>query len=227
MALYSFSMEKGARYMAVMLPFMAIAAASFLGYWMLENKGKFFKNAAAVVTLILMVNLCRNAITVSRFKSDYKSSIEYLLAKDPSATVSSTQNWIQNLFMDPKKIIGCPKEYRFFLQLYVNGYRYLVICPQAYISWTEDQKRFTPRLRHYLRFITTQVRPIKVFPHFNQKMLERFVFEHNENLATSIKFLQETEQNHGALRVYDIKECIDTINQRISFQRPARGQEQP
>ena len=96
----------------------------------------------------------------------------------------------------------------------------MIIDPQAYVSFTDDGWRFSPRLKGYLSFIHEHVKPIKIYPHFNQALLERFVLEHNENLERSLAFLNQNERHEprGALLVYDVKECLKAMEEVIASQ---------
>ena len=56
------------------------------------------------------------------------------------------------------------------------------------------------------------LKPIKTFPHFNHKLLERFVFEHSESLEDSIAFLKSDKGHLGELRIYDIRQAVGLVN---------------
>ena len=101
------------------------------------------------------------------------------------------------------------------MKLEQQGFKYLVLDPQVYISYTEDGTKFSQDLTGYLRFITTYLKPIKIFEHFSPEILERFVFEHNENLKVSLAFLNEKDKDFGQLRIYDMKQCVTLINQYL------------
>ena len=226
MLIFSFAAEKGARYLCVMTPFMAMAAASFV-ISLFERKQQPALQAALVVFLVVTLgSLLIKSFQIVTSHSDYKPAMEYLKNIDGEAQVLSTQPWIQNLYMDQHKgiVLGCPNRFQSRLALYGHGFRYMVLCPQAYISWTTDGKRFTRHLENYLGFVASHVKPMQVFPHLNRVMLERFVFEHNENLKRSIDFLNLRDQNPGEIKIYEVKSCISAILQWLSYQKA--GQEQ-
>ena len=133
----------------------------------------------------------------------------------------STQSMVQKLFVDDaRRVIEPPVSFAKFKMLYAKGYQYLFLDPQAYVSFTDDGWRFTPRLKGYLGFIHDFVKPIRIYPHFNKALLERFVLEHNENLERSLVFLTQNPRHEprGALFVYDVKECLAAIEQAVSSQ---------
>ena len=96
-----------------------------------------------------------------------------------------------------------------------------MIDPQAYISFTDDGRKFSRPLTGYLRFITTNIKPVKVFHHFNQPVLERFVFEHNENLKRSLDFLNTPDASLGQLKIYDMAQCTAIINKWLAASHQA------
>ena len=51
-----------------------------------------------------------------------------------------------------------------FVNLYKQGYHYLILDPQAYISWTKDTQRFSPPLIDYLQWIYDDVPPVAKEP---------------------------------------------------------------
>ena len=53
------------------------------------------------------------------------------------------------------------------------------------------------------------------FDHFDDLVLERFVFDHNENLKTSIAFLKNNDGSYGKIKVYDIGQCLDEIDRLV------------
>ena len=99
-----------------------------------------------------------------------------------------------------------------------EGYRYLIVDPQAYISWTEEMERFNPKLITYLGFIERSIKPVKVLDNFSDEILERFVFDHNENLRRSIDFLKNNDGFYGKIRIYDIRHCLAVIDQLVGLE---------
>jgi len=124
----------------------------------------------------------------------------------------TSQKWVMNLYSPAiEQVRELPHILQYLLSFYGHGFKYLVIDPQAYVSWTKGGVRFYPELEDYLGYVTQFVKPIKVFPHLSPVMLERFVFEHNENLKRSIDFLALDNKELGTIRIYDIEECLRNI----------------
>ena len=220
MMIFSLTAEKAARYLCVVTPFMAMAVASLLVDFIEQKKEMTLRVAGIILCLLTTATLLLKSNQIVFARSDYKPSIEYLLANDPNAKILSTQPWVQNLYVTNKKNVQeCPHKFEQFLAYYTKGFRYLILCPQSYISWTKDEKRFTPQLETYLGFIATQVKPAKTFSHLDRVMLERFVFDHNENLIQSIIFLNSANRHLGEIRVYDMETIIAKVNQWMSQQK--------
>ncbi len=218
MVIFSFTADKAARYICVMMPFMVMAVAGMVDFLLCEIKSLTLRRVVVVFTVLMLSTMVVQSFEVAWFKSDYQSSIEYVKNIDPQAKVMSTQVWVQNLYMDPHDIIECPLYFPLFVSKYNGGFKYLIVDPQMYISWIETNRRFGPAMDNYLQFIVSRGRPIKTFSHFNAKMLERFVFEHNENLRRSIAFLKSDTGDLGVLRVYDARDCITLIAFAMSVQ---------
>lgn len=214
---FSFAGEKGARYICVVTPFMAIAVTQAIWEgWNLRKDPKFRTGFAALVLLTLSC-MCFKSFQIATSHSDYRPAMAYILQNDPQAKVLSTQPWILKLYTDDRTIAEAPHNLRSLAVLYFRGFHYLALCPQTYISWTASQKRFDPKLEEYLGFVMTRVKPWKVFPHFNPVILERFVFEHNENLKTSIAFLDEYHKD-GQIRIYRVEDVLRDLNLWMSKQ---------
>lgn len=214
MMVFSLAQDKAARYLCVVTPFMVMAAASFIVFFFQENGNALLKAGLSVLVIWMLIDFTSRSVAFAAFKSDYRPAMEFITAQDKQAKVLSTQSWVHNLYVSDKaNVKEAPVEFLQFLNDQVNGFQYLIVDPQAYISFTEDGRKFTPRLKGYLRFITNNIQPIKAYQHFNRPILERFVFEHNENLKHSLQFLNSGDVSLGQLRVYDMKECVAIIDQ--------------
>ncbi len=217
MLIFSFPPEKAARYLCVVTPFMAMAAASLLVFIFEETKDQVLKAASISLCIFALMTLFVKSFQITASHSDYKPSMEFLTKGNPNAHILSTQPWIQNLYVaDRKKVLECPHTFERFARFYTNGFRFLILCPQAYISWMESGKKFTFKLENYLVFVSSSVKPVKVFGHLSRVMLERFVFEHNENLWQSVVFLNSHRKDLGAIRIYDMKQVLAMISQRMN-----------
>ena len=210
MLLFSFAQEKGVRYLCNTMPLMAIAVSLIIADLWQDYKALFSRWIIVGLGALLIMNHLAKANAIIHFHTDYESSMQDLLTIKRDVKVLSTQSMIQKLFVpQDKNVIDPPTQTQYLMALYAKGYHYLIIDPQAYVSFTEDGQRFTPQLKSYLGFIQKQVKPIKIYPHFNPALLERFVLEHNENLRRSLTFLSHNQRGQlGALRVYDLRECL-------------------
>ncbi|HLD69948.1 MAG TPA: glycosyltransferase family 39 protein [Candidatus Omnitrophota bacterium] len=214
MLIFSFPADHAARYLCVVTPFMAMAAASLVVSILEQAKDQVLKAATVGICVFALMSLFVKSFQIVASHSDYKPSMEFLTQGNPNARILSTQPWIQKLYVaDQKKVLDCPHTFERFVEFYTNGFRFLILCPQAYISWTESGQKFTFRLENYLGFVSSSVKPVKVFGHLSRVMLERFVFEHNEDLWQSVVFLNSSRKDLGAIRVYDIREILVEMRQ--------------
>jgi hypothetical protein len=213
MAVFTCASEKGARYVGVVLPFMAMSVAYLISWLWTRVSLKKIQLAVigfVVVMLLMMTAKSFALVRSSTNSSDYQAAVMFLKKHDPKAKILSSQPYVQKLyFNNSEDVREVPSSFEVLLNDYRNGYRYLILCPQAYISLTESKERFDPYLRGYLEVLLTKFPPKRVYRHFNAAILERFVLEHNENLARSIKFLNTAQAEHrGLLRIYDLGEII-------------------
>lgn len=225
MLIFSLAQDKAARYLCVVTPFMVMAAASFIVFLFQENKNVLLRVVLSAMVLWMLMDFSSRSVAFAGFKSDYRPAMDYLTSQDQIVKVLSTQSWVQNLYVvDKSRVMETPLEYLPFLNAQANGFQYLIVDPQSYISYTEDGKKFTPRLKGYLRFITKNIKPVKVYSHFNRLTLERFVFEHNENLKNSLRFLSANDGSLGELRIYNMRECVTVIDQWLKRTQQKIGQ---
>lgn len=217
MLVFSFASEKGARYLCVMTPFIVMSAAFLMESLFRETRGTVFRGFLMICVIVMSTLMVNKAFAVSRIKSDYRTSVESMMTKSRNIKFLSTQNYIQNLYVpDRQNVSAPPRGFSSLVKLHDAGFRYLVVGPQAYISWTKDKERFRPQLDGYMGFVERHMKPATTYPHFNDVMLERFVFEHNENLRRSIDFLRVSqEKGFGRLRVYDLAQTIPVILKAI------------
>ncbi|MBF0479059.1 MAG: glycosyltransferase family 39 protein [Candidatus Omnitrophica bacterium] len=207
MLIFSFPQEKGVRYVCFAMPFMVIAGALMVDQLM-ANRSRTVKILLGIFLLFMSIDHFKKDLAIAGAETAYEESVIAIKnTAGSNAKFISSQDVIQALFMDdPESAMPVYNNVNYFVQLYQHGYRYLIIEPQAYVSFTEDTKRFSPKLIGPLNFALTQLKPVWVYPHFSSIMLERFVLEHNENLTRSIQFLHDDQNNHyHCLRVYELK----------------------
>ncbi len=226
MAIFSLPQDKAVRYLCVSMPFMAMAAGFVLNELFANLSGKYLRYGLIGFCVLATGVHILKADTIMQFRNDYETSVQDLLKEHANAKILSSQPFIQKLFTpDPSQVEEVPRSASAFLRFYAQGYRYLIVDPQVYVSYTENDSRFSPKLEGYLQFITQAVPPKKIYPHFNTALLERFVLEHNENLRHSLAFLSSDEKGrYGLLYVYDIDKCIAAMNYALRRAREEGGQ---
>ena len=213
MLIFSFASDQGARYLCVMYPFIVMSAAYMMVFFLKRQEHNFAKVLVLLVVFAVCAQTYLKSWALAQSGSDYRPATEELLSRSPNTKFLSTQNFVQNLYVqNPGHVQVIPEPFEALVASYAEGYRYLVLCPQVYVSWGQDNERFQPRLKGYLDYMSRNIPPMKVYPHFNALTLERFVFDHNQDLATSIRFLQSApQQGYGRLRVYDVSQVLDRM----------------
>lgn len=203
MFFFSFTEEKGARYLAVMLPFMAISAALFLRYLWQTFPAR--RVVLLSVAFLMTAGMFWQSFLISSARSAHKDAAEFLLARDSQARWMASQEMVESLYVSPQdRVKAVPPSFERLLELYSQGYRYLVLDAQAYVSLAASRK-FVPPLKDYLGFIDARITPLLVMPHMNRAVGERFVLEHSENLSDSLRFLSDSQAGKAfSLRIYDL-----------------------
>jgi len=212
MGIFSFAAEKGARYLCVVLPFLAMAAAVAAEYFLNSSLKKYF----IVVIIVACVCMSLESLKIAQSTTNYEKAVRIIVQHDPKAKILATQFLVEQLYVpNDKDIKECPKNLADFIQLYKEGYHYLILDPQVYISWTKDTQRFSPPLIDFLEFIHSYAPPLAVLEHFNGVLLKRFVMDHNQNLLQSIKFLNlPSQEDYRQIRIYDIGQCLELLKQQ-------------
>ncbi|MFP4473172.1 MAG: phospholipid carrier-dependent glycosyltransferase [Candidatus Omnitrophota bacterium] len=210
MAVFSLPEEKGARYICVVLPFLAMAVADAAVRWQDGDLRPFMKKGLAALFVIMILMLGVRSLAVASIDSDYREAVILIEQKDPGARFLSSQRFVQSLYLhDQDRIADVSPHFPVLAQRAAEGYRYFVLGPQAHITYPLEEKKFSGRLQGYLGFIRQRVSPLARFDHFSAVMLERFVFEHSSHLLRSIRFLRQAEeQGYGRLEVYDLRQSL-------------------
>ena len=215
MVIFTFPQEKGVRYLCVVTPFMAIAVATIID----DIIHKYPQKPIWILTgfSLLVLTMVVRDVRLVYARSDYQRVMQALEQKDNKVKILASQYLLYRLYSStPDNILENPKGLAQFIKLYKQGYRYLIIDPQTYITFTKDKRRFSRELTDFLGFIESNVPSFQTYPHFQPHILERFVLEHNENLKTSLKFLRHNENNrYGLIKVYDMKLCIYLLDERL------------
>lgn len=221
MAIFSFAGEKGARYLAAVMPFIVLSTACVLVHLWQDDLFRKLRPILAGIILIMFLGMTVRSVAMAGIRSDYQRATADILAMNPRAKLLSTQPYVQSLFVaNAKNVQDCPHSFAGLVNSYAEGFQYLVVDPQAYISWTKDGVRFLPDLDGYLGFMVKAIRPQRVYRNFSDTMLERFVFEHSENLRRSIQFLKRNSENHyGVIFVYDLSQAIPQMMRILSETR--------
>ncbi|MBF0388194.1 MAG: phospholipid carrier-dependent glycosyltransferase [Candidatus Omnitrophica bacterium] len=213
MLIFSLPSEKGARYLCVMLPFAVMSVAYFLlsAYSLLNDaQRKYWLGFTVVMVLFMLVK----TVELASAHSDYEPAVQFIEEHVPGARILATQDQVLGLYVRPySRVMPVPANFDKLVPLYAKGYRYLVIDPQAYVGLANGV-RFRTDLRDYLAFIDRRMTPVKTFPHMNHAMLERFVFEHSENLVQSLCFLYSKDvERMSAIRIYDMTGVVPRMSE--------------
>jgi hypothetical protein len=192
---------------------MAAAAAAAIDDCLRRYERQMKWVAAAGALAVACMIYLSGSIAMAR--TDYENAVRLIMDHDPRAVIVSTQPLVEGLFVsDDKRIVPCPKDLYSLVKLYKQGARYLIIDPQAYISWTTDGRRFSPPLDDFLEITLKDVRPLQIFPHLNKIMLNRFVLDHNEQIVDSLRFLTAAPaEGYGKIRVYDLGTVFSALQQ--------------
>ena len=213
MIIFSVAQEKGVRYLCSSMPFMAIAVAGLVDYLSRNMKNVKLRRVLSMVVVIMLLNQLWVGWVIAGYKNDYQEAIKYIKSIDRNSRILSTQHMIQKLYVANRDdVMPAPRDVLSLIKMYSMGYKYLIIDPQAYISYTKDKKRFSLPLVGYLGFLIESIKPVAEYEHFNDSLLERFVLEHNEDLPRSLVFLSKNEEKgFGSLKVFKVKECIMAV----------------
>ncbi len=214
MGLFSFAAEKGARYLCVVLPFMAMAVALAAEGLFLNTKPWIRKLALGLVVMAFF-SMFYQSFRLAISTTDYATVTKAILLEDPKAIMVSTQPLVEELYVDHQgQVLACPKDLGSLIEQYRQGARFLILDPQAYISWTADGQRFSPTLINFLEIILDS-KPQMEFPHLDQPLLRRFVLDHNEKLSNSIAFLNGGDELRGRILVYDLGVALGLLRERM------------
>ena len=197
------------------LPLIAIAV-SFIVVDLIQSAKKPVVRNAIIGLIIIMFGIHGyKSYDIMCFHNAYQESMADLRKTDNDIKVASSQFMVQKIHAaSPKYVTGLPQQAQGLLILYANGFRYLVIDPQAYISYTRDGRRFSPELTGYMEMAKRVIKPVKVYPHFSDELLKRFVLEHNVNLRESLNFIQKNKTEHyGELKVYDLRTIMVVLKE--------------
>jgi hypothetical protein len=211
MALFSLPQEKGVRYLCSALPLLCLSTGAFLRQGWLFSVDKRWRPALAAVVLLMLGWHALEGWRISRWTTGYARAVEDLKEKQPySLKMSSSQPVLMGVIAGEGHLAAKPAvTFSRLVTLRRLGYRYLVLDPQAYVSYTENGYRFEKKLTPFLEFIRKNIPPETVYPHFSKRLLARFVLEHNENLRRSLAFIRYAkDQPVNRLYVYDINKIF-------------------
>jgi hypothetical protein len=225
MLFFTAATDRGARYVAFVLPFMAMSSAALIYEVISGTRTKlknnfvhvpeFFRKIILVIVLAVMFAgmVWRSSELVSDV-SAYKPAVDYLLENGPDVKFVSTQDLVQRLYVsDRRNVLPVPEDVMVLFQDYAKGYRYLVLDPQQYIYFSGNDYKWGLPLKGYVGFIESAITPIKTFDHFNRAVMERVVFEHSDNLFQSIRYLDSPDlAKMSSLRVYDMSVIMRALS---------------
>ena len=197
---------------------MAISVALVIDFILEKIQNVKLRNIFMAIFAVMISQQLMADSAIIKFTTDYETSMQYVRKTMSEVKILSTQSEVQGLFAkNTKDVVKPPLNYQDLSNYIQAGYKYLILDPQSFVSLTESGRRFTFPLAGYLGFIDKVVKPIQEYPHFSPALLKRFVFDHNESLSQSIKFLHQNQDGKlGKLKIYDLEMCVDAINQFVS-----------
>lgn len=161
MFVFSFPSEKGARYIAVVLPFAAMSVA-FLLHTLSELRFQYAKGLTITLGGILFFGMGFQSVQLVQASSAHEA-----IMKDFTGKVFSSQEMVSGLYARRQnRVLPVPRTFSILLEQYSKGYRFLILDPQSYVSLVAEAK-FTLQLRDYLVFIDKFAHPDKVYHHMN------------------------------------------------------------
>lgn len=215
MTVFSLPQEKGVRYLSAGMPFMCLAVALLLTHIFNHLKNVNYRMVLGIFVLVLFIVQGGKAIDIAGYTTAYAQSVDDLKDKENGKRLISTQPVLHKVMLGVGGQVNKPVvQLNQLLWLYTQGFRYYLIDPQAYVSFTRDGRRFDQSLHGFMEFIKQNVPPDKTYTHFSDSLMERFVLEHNESLRRSLSFLKyNKEMKLGGLYVYDIQKIIYLVKQ--------------
>lgn len=209
MAIFSVAADQGARYLCVVLPFFAISCAQAMESLLNQQglRARIFQVFAVGAFVFMVVQ----SYTLAMNRPGYEAAVNFIKQNDPQAKIISTQPLLAQLYVsNPDDIQSCPKDVNGLMALVNQGYYYLMIDPQAAISWSRDDIKFNQHLLPFLEDIRS-TGAIFTTAHFNQSTLIRFVLDHNEHLSDSWRYI--SNHPHGAvMEVYDLRQALQKLS---------------
>ena len=214
MLFFSTATDRGARYIAAVLPFLAMASAVSIHTFYAEARHKTMKIMLTLLLAMMFFGMVWKSVELVSDVSAYEPAVQYLLDKDPGVKFVSSQDLVQRLYVnDRTHVLPVPEDVLVFLQDYAKGCRYVVIDPQAYISFSGSDYKWGLPLKGYVGFMERAVPPLETFAHFNRAVMERVVFEHSDQLFQSIKFLDSPDlARMSSLRIYDMSLVVRVLS---------------
>ncbi|MBF0618966.1 MAG: phospholipid carrier-dependent glycosyltransferase [Candidatus Omnitrophica bacterium] len=218
MLLFSMASDRGVRYMAIVLPFIVMAVVAV----MVAAHDKF-KGSAGIAVLWLIFLVMFSGLIVKSYElalasSDHERVVRYFEERSLTPRFLSSQSLVEGLYLDDRKgAQPLPTNIMDLQKYYKQGFHYLVLDPQAYVAFSANNFKWALPLKDYLGFVDQNIMPEKVFMHFNRAVMERFVFEHSDNLFQSIRFLNSGDLARAmTLRVYDLSRVMPVLFQAVN-----------
>lgn len=208
--------EKPARTFVMALPFLAILSAVVLlnlgVYFNKWGKGCFVKTI--LIIIIFFISMMKST-DILAYRSDMGRAVAYIKSHYGNSMILTT-NWpLTNLAAYPVKssriIFETIDDIR---QMYNDGARTLITDPQRFIQSTASHHWLDHQTIKFLMDVDQKCDPVRIYPHYNQQMMRRFLDEH---ILTDTKnlnqFLDDMIEKDGNLSVYDLKNCLEKLTQ--------------
>jgi hypothetical protein len=225
MLIFSLAHEKGVRYLVVVMPFMAMSVA-YAAHWLARRWDKRFVRALWLGAFGAMaVTQIAAGYQIKNFRSDYFNAVEDIKAMEAHPKIMTSQPYVQGLKLTQRTgAVELPQDFQGVAKGFVDGYQYIVICPQAYVSHTKSRQRFDTALEEHLSFALENIEPVRIYEHFSPAMLERFVLEHNVNLKRSLAFLKFARRHDvNRLKVYRTSDYVQEVFRRLQIRNALKS----
>ncbi len=124
MLFFTMATDRGARYVAIVLPFMAMASAALI-YGVYQNVQFRGRKIFLIGFLVVMLSgmIWKSTELISDV-SAYKPAVDYLLQRDPDVKFVSTQDLVQKLYVnDRRNVLPVPEDVRVLIRDYTQGYQ--------------------------------------------------------------------------------------------------------
>ncbi|MFH1359458.1 MAG: glycosyltransferase family 39 protein [Candidatus Omnitrophota bacterium] len=214
----SFVNEKGARSLAIVLPFYSMISGAVLIYLFTQwRKKALFIMIIICLGILALVDRSSKACSILTFQSDMPKAVAYLNRYYPQSSLLTTNRPLVAAYAPDRQILNLSRiSYQELPVLLKENYQVIVIDPQKLID---------SRMGEHWAFLDTPMvdpieeycQPVKTFDHFNNLLFERFLFDHALNWRATLDILKGRSQNAGKIEIYELKSCLSELKNHLSL----------